>query len=188
MNSDLVIKSASLAIEQTREAQNIEKTIQLIEKSLKENSSIIDEFETNTPTVKSVISENKQKDEIIKKKREELLQLQNALIKIKTLRKKDDKDTLESWEPVPIVVNRIQDLVMKLSETAINDKTVAIPILSIFKVNDALNTLFDISSSEGFINETEEEKQKRLEDYANKQKHILEILKKYVNEDEGAEA
>lgn len=184
MNSEILNKCANIAIESTLNMQSEQKTIQLIEQSLKENSNIIDEFEANKPSVDSVISENREKDEQIKKKREELLKLQQAYIRIKSLKKKEDSQEVKSWEPIPIVVNRAQDLIMKLSETAINENSIGVPILSIFKVNDAINTLYDISVEEGFIQETDDEKQIRLEEYAAKQKHVLDILNEHVSEKE----
>ena len=178
--SDLLSKAVQIAIQQTVEKNKTENQIEQLYSALNENQELENEISDVLPSTHSRILINEEKDAIIEEKQKQLIDLQNLFLRMKS-KKEDSKNRIESWEPVPIVINRVQDLIAKLSEQSIEEKTSEIPILSILKVNTAINQLYDQCVQYGYINESPEMKKQRITEFAQMQKNILDNLNENIH-------
>ena len=75
----------------------------------------------------------------------------------------------------------LQDLISKLSEHSIEEKTSEVPLLSILKVNTAINQLYDQCVQYGYIIESSDMKKHRISEFAQMQKNILDKLNENVH-------
>ena len=173
-----ISKVATLTVQQLQSRAKAEKEIEALYKQLQENENLENELSEVLPSTKERMKEMNEKDAIIREKQKQLIELQNFLLSTKTTKKE-----MQSLEPVPIITNRIQDLVCKLSEQAIDEKTTAVPILSILKVYNALNELYKQCADFGYINESKEMIEKRAREFENAQQSIVDKLKKHVSDE-----
>lgn len=179
-NQDLLAKVIQFSIEKANETKRLEEENQKIEASIEETNEILSQLDDSKETGKQLKAELAKSEEDVKRKQKELIELQNSLVAL--LKNQQPKDTKHSsLEPIPIVINRIQDFIMKLTETAIDEKTIAVPILSIFKVNDGINSLYDLCVQKDMINETPEERTQRMTQYAQRQQAVIEKLKEKMS-------
>jgi hypothetical protein len=78
-------------------------------------------------------------------------------------------------------MNTVLKQITDLTERAIAEKSIGIPILSVFKTSEALNHLYGTLAEKGIISESDEEKQERIGQYVAAQKAILTKLKEIAS-------
>lgn len=182
MSESPLTKILQLTASQNAQKKDSDEKIKQILDLLKENGETANEIEDILPSAKTTKKEKSEKDRVISEKQKELIELQNTLISLRE-RKQPKTEKIKSWEPISIVANKMQELVSALSEQAIDEKTTSVPILSIFKVNNALNQLYEQCTQYGYIEETPELKQHREELFSKIEKEILDKLSEHVKQE-----
>jgi len=187
MESDLAIRALQFAIETTKNCKTVEDENKALREQLKKNLQLLNDYEEAAPRAKILREQLKVKEQKLENKRKELIELQDAIIStLKSQKQPKESNSQESLAPIPIVMNRIQQLVMNLSETAVDQKTTAVPILSLFKASDALNQLFDALVEQKIIEEGPQEREARIKQFVSAQQQVLEQLKKMIQKAEEA--
>ena len=175
MSSPAQLSSAAinLAIETTMNALSVEKENGKIRDQLKENQQILNDFDAAIPRARNLQNKLKEKEALIEQKRKELVELQTSIIA--TMLKQDQQPQQQEMtaEFIPTVMNQVQKLINDITESAVDQKTLAVPILSLFKVSSAINKLYDTLASSNVIDETNEEKEARIRDFISTQQNIL---------------
>ena len=163
-NQEIIKLIATLTTQRNQEKENADRQIEQLYASLIENETLEDELADLLPQSNAHKTILKEKDNIIQEKQKQLIELQSLLIqKMKSKSVKKTEET-HSFEPIPIVTNKIQFLLSKLSEQSIDEKRTEVPIKSILKVILALDQLYQQCIDYKFINETEEMKKQKAQE------------------------
>lgn len=180
--SDLVQNALKYAIETSINSSKLEEENKVLREQLKKNEELLNDFEEAVPRAKSLQQELKDKEAKLEKKRQELIEIQDAIISTLNNQNQTESATPQkSLAPIPMVMNRVQEVIMALTENAVDNRTTSIPIMSLFKVCDELNQLYDVLVEKGIIEEDEEERNTRMEQFIVAQQQILEELKKMLS-------
>ena len=175
---DASLRALQFAIQTTLNAKKLKQENDQLRQKLKENEDLLSDFEQAEPRAKALQAELKEKERKLEQKRKELIQIQEAIIStLKSQAQAPQENPMESLRPIPIVMNNIQDLIMKLTENAVDQRTTAIPVLDLFGVSDKLNRLYDALAEQEIISETPEEKEARNQEFVESQQEILTQLK-----------
>lgn len=176
--ANLIQNALKYSIETSINSTQLEEENKLLRDQLKKNEELLSEFDEALPRAKYLQKELKDKQEKIEQKRKELVDIQEAIISTLNNQSQTKESAPQaSLAPIPMVMNRVQDLLMTLTESAVDSASTSIPILSLFKVSDQLNQLYDVLSEKGIIEETPEERDNRMTQFVVAQKQILEHLK-----------
>lgn len=179
-NADPTIRALQFAIQTTLNAKKLEQENETLKQKLAENEKLLSEFDDARIRAKSLKTQLKEKEQKLEKKREELIQIQNAIIDTLQSPAVQQPDPTEALAPIPIVMNRIQELIMSLTEQAADEKTTQIPVTSIFKTSEKLNQLYDALVEQDIIHETPEERDERIRKYTSAQQEIITHLQEIV--------
>lgn len=179
--ADLSATAIKLAIETTTNALVVEQENAKLHEQLQKNLQLLGDFEIASPRAQLLQKQLKEKESILEQKRLELVEVQQSIIS--TLQNQSqtsvDQDQ-QSLAAIPTVMNHVQKLITDLTEEAVNQKTIAIPILSLFKAAGVINSLYETLSSNGIIQESQEEKQDRINTFVSTQQDILAKLRQVV--------
>ena len=188
METDLTAKILQFTIDTTLNSKKIEEENNTLREQLKKNEQLLNGFDEATPRARSLQAQLKEKEEKLENKKLELIELQESIIAtLRTQSTPKEQNPKEELAPIPIVLNRIQQMVMNLTETAVDQNTTSIPILSLFKASDLLNHLFDALVDQKIIEENEQEREARIKQFVLAQQQILEQLKKMLQQAEEEE-
>lgn len=172
------IRALQFAINTTLQTQQLEKENEALKAKLAENEKLLSEFDDARVRAKSLKTQLKEKEAKLEAKRQELIQIQEAIIStLQAPPQQQNEDPEEALVPIPIIMNRIQELVMSLSETAADNKTTAVPVISLFNTSEKLNQLYDALVEQDIIHETQEEHDERYGKYVQAQQAIVSKLK-----------
>lgn len=168
-----------LAAESTANALAIEEENEKLKVEIKENLKAIEEFELSCPKAEELKRQCREKEELVEQKRKDLVELQSAIIKAYTNQKNNVNAPQPSLNSIPIVMNRIQKYITDITDAAVTQKTISISIIALYKLAESLKQLYDNLADEKvkIINETPEEKEERIRQYAKSQTDILAQLK-----------
>jgi hypothetical protein len=165
-----------LAIETTAQSLVLEQENKDLRAQLKKNLSRVESFDVIAPRTQQLQQQLREKKAELESKQSELITLQSAIISnIKNPPPPSRSD--ESLTAIPIVMNRVQKNITALTDTAVAEKTISVPIISLFKVSEDLNRLFDALVEKGVIPETLQEKKQREQEYLAAQRQLLAGLK-----------
>jgi hypothetical protein len=165
-----------IAIETTSQSLIVEKENEELRAQLQKNLALIEQFETVATRTQQLQDQLRQKKAELESKQNELVGVQSALISI--LKNPPSRSSQsDSLAVIPVVLGKVQKDITGLTDAAIAANTIAIPVLSLFKVSEGFNQLFDTLVTENIISETPEEKQERLQRHFTSQKEILAKLK-----------
>ena len=140
----------------------------LIKKNIEKNHIMMNEFVSTLPEIERKNHILKDKDNIIAEKQKILSDLQQTLLQTKESKLNSSssiqQNSNQTYEPIPIVVSKLFDLLYKLSESAITNKNNLIPLQSLLKINGSIEQLIDLCYKEGFIIESQEKNEQRKEE------------------------
>ena len=175
---DASLRALQFALQTTINAKKLKAENEQLKLKLKENEQLLSDFDDAAPRAKSLKAQLKEKEQKLEQKRKELIQIQEAIIStLKAQAQTSQEDPIDSLRPIPIVMNNIQDLIMSLTETAVDNQRTAIPVLDLFSVSDKLNRLYDALADQQIISETPEEREQRNQEFVANQQEILNQLK-----------
>ena len=179
---DASLRALQFAIQTTLNARKLKDENEQLKLVLKENEQLLSDFEDAAPRAKSLKAQLKEKEQKLEQKRKELIQIQEAIIStLRVQAQAPQENPAETLRPIPIVMNNIQELIMSLTENAVDNRTTAIPVLDLFGVSDKLNRLYDTLAAEEIITETPEERDKRNQEFVANQQEILNQLKSLLS-------
>ena len=179
---DASLRALQFAIQTTLNARKLKDENEQLKLKLKENEQLLSDFDDAAPRAKSLKAQLKEKEQKLEQKRKELIQIQEAIIStLRAQAQAPQENPAETLRPIPIVMNNIQELIMSLTENAVDNRTTAIPVLDLFGVSDKLNRLYDTLAAEDIISETPEEKDKRNQEFVANQQEILNQLKSLLS-------
>ena len=155
----------------------IQEENKILKEKIINNGKIIDKLIIKSQELENFQNKLKLKDEIFKNKKNDLILLQNKLLKMikNVINSKND----QFGSTIPIILFKLLDLVINFTKNTIENNLTVTPIESIFKLNDSINKLFDLCVSEGIINEKSEEKIERYKLINDSKSQILQELKKH---------
>ena len=187
MSSDLGVAAINLAIETTNNALAVEQENLKLKEQLRKNQQLLEDFDSAIPRAQYLQTQLKEKQAILEQKQKDLVEIQNSIISM-LKNQGQDEQVQPSLESIPIVMNRVQRFVTDLSEAAVDQKSIAIPIVQLFKVTDALNKLYDALVDTKVIEETKEEKEQRTKNYVEAQQEIISKLRAVAQQSQAAQA
>ena len=175
---DASLRALQFAIQTTLNSKKLQQENEQLKLKLKENEQLLSDFDDAAPRAKSLKAQLKEKEQKLEQKRKELIQIQEAIIStLKSQAQPRQENPVDSLRPIPLVMNNIQELIMNLTENAVDQRTTAIPVLELFGVSDKLNRLYDALVDQEIISETPEERDQRNQEYVMNQQQILDQLK-----------
>jgi hypothetical protein len=167
-----------IAVETTAQAAQVEQENEQLRAQLKKNQEDLDALGVAAPRVRSLQQQLHDKQADIEQKRKELMALQASIIDLlKNPPESAPQVDQTSLEVIPLVMNTVLKQVTDLTEAAIAQQSIGIPILSVFKASEALNRLLGTLCEKNIIDESDEEKQERMSKYVSAQREILTKLK-----------
>lgn len=177
--NDLGPHAIQLAIEQNSKADQVETENQALHEQLYEHIDLIRQFEVGAPRAQKLLKTLNDKKAELEVKRKELMQVQAAI-----LNQLQDpiQEEEQSFEAVPTIINRIQSLIMNLTDSCVDENSTSVPIVQIFKSADILNKLYDTVVSSEIIKETPEERQARMTKFITTQRTILSKLQELISQ------
>lgn len=179
--ADLSAAAIKLAIETTTNALVVEQENAKLKEQLQKNLQLLGDFEIAAPRAQLLQKQLKEKEAILEQKRQELVEVQQSIISTLQNQSQAPIDQgQQSLAAIPTVMNHVQKLITDLTEEAVNQKTIAIPILSLFKAAGVINSLYETLSNNGIIQESQEEKQDRINTFVSTQQDILAKLREVV--------
>jgi hypothetical protein len=164
-----------LAVDTTAQTIAVEQENQEIRAQLQKNLELIESFDAVLPRSQALQQQLREKKAELESKQSELIGLQSAIISF--LKNPPQSQQSESLAVVPIVLNKVQKDITALTDAAVAGKTIAVPILSLYKVSEGLNRLYETLVEQGIIPETPEEKQQRIQGFISAQREVLGRLK-----------
>lgn len=179
--ADLSAAAIKLAIETTANAIVVEQENAKLHEQLQKNLQLLGDFEIAAPRAQLLQKQLKEKEALLEQKRQELVEVQQSIISTLQNQSQAPIDQgQQSLAAIPTVMNHVQKLITDLTEEAVNQKTIAVPILSLFKAAGVINSLYETLSNNGIIQETQEEKQERINTFVSTQQDILTKLREVV--------
>jgi hypothetical protein len=167
-----------LAIETSSQAAAVEEENKELRAQLQKNLELVEHFDLASPRAQALQRQLRDKEAELAQKRSELISVQAAIIAtLKTQGESAPPAPAPSLEVIPLVMGKVQKSVTTLTEEAIDQRTISIPILSLFKVSESLHRLYDALAEKGVIEETDDEKRERIQKFVTSQKAILVGLK-----------
>jgi hypothetical protein len=180
--SERAAAAIQLAVETTSQAIAVEQENEELRKQLKKNEALIESFTAAAPRARALQTQLREKQAEIEQKQKDLIALQSAIIDtLKNPPQPPSQSQEGSLEVIPIVMNSVLKQITTLTEKAIDEKSIGIPILSLFKAAEGLNHLYGTLCDKKIITESPEEKQERIEKYVSTQREILTKLREIVN-------
>jgi hypothetical protein len=165
-----------LAVETTSQSLSVEKENEELRSQLRKNSALIEQFETVSTRTQQLQDQLRQKKAELESKQNELIGVQSAIISI-LKNPQSHSPQSDSLAIVPAVLSKVQSDITELTDAAVAANTIAVPVLSLFKVSERLHQLYNLLVDKDVISETPEEKQERLQRYLVGQTEILSKLK-----------
>jgi hypothetical protein len=165
-----------LAVETTSQSLSVEKENEELRGELRKNSALIEQFETVSTRTQQLQDQLRQKKSELESKQNELIGVQSAIISI-LKNPRSHSPQSDSLAIVPAVLGKVQSDITELTDAAVAANTIAVPVLSLFKVSERLHQLYNLLIDKDVISETPEEKQERLQRYLVGQTEILSKLK-----------
>lgn len=179
--SDFSAAAIKLAIETTSNALIVEQENAKLRQQLGKNLELLGDFEIAAPRAQLLQTQLKEKETLLEEKRKELVQVQQSIISTLLHQAQSPApQTQTSFAAIPTVMNHVQKLVTDITEDAIDQKTIAVPVLSLFKAAGIINSLYDTLSKSGIIQESQEEKEDRIKKFVSAQQDILTKLREVV--------
>jgi hypothetical protein len=176
-SSDIAGTAIRLALETTAQTLAIEKETESLRQSLAANLQLIGDFEASVPRADALRAQLREKEALIAQKRSDLISLQAALIGVLKNQPPQQEISPDALKPIPIAMNRVQQFVYHLTESAIEQQAVGVPITAVLGVAAAFHRLYDVLVSTGRIQETEGEKERRNAGYAGSREEVIALLR-----------
>ena len=162
-----------MAVNTTINAKVVEDDNASLREELRKNMERLREIEDALPRSKILQQQIKEKEAELAEKQKNLIDLQAAIIA--TL--KAPRDT--SLQAIPPVMNMIQKFVTDLTENAMRERTLAIPVIQVLRVVDQINAVYDKLVETNTIEETADERAER-EEMAHKKREAIQTLLEVV--------
>lgn len=172
-NEEATLLAMKLAKPHAEKADILEKQNANIIKEMDHNHDMLIEFKNAIKSGNEIKSEIEKKNKLIKEKKEQLYQLQNVYLSKLTDKYNKPPTTKPNMEPVSVTIMEIQDLLFKLSEAAVDQNIEEIPLVSVMKANDAIQSILQTYVQSEIANIPEKMK-KQLVDVYDRRKKLLD--------------
>ena len=183
--SNPIFIAGQIAVKSMEKKNSTDAESNLIKKRIEKNHVMMNEFVQTLPEAEKRNQILRDKDKIIEERKIMLGELQQSLLLAKESKLNqqfdNDQNLNQSYEPIPIIVSKLLDLLYKLSESALDHADNSVPLQSLLKVNESIEQLIDLCYQEKFITESEEKNEKRKEENKIIQQTILENLQQIHN-------
>jgi dsDNA-binding SOS-regulon protein len=166
-----------LAIETTAQALAVEEENKGLRAQLQKNLELLDNFDAVVPRAQQLQQQLRQKKAEVEAKQAELIGLQSAIIATIKNPPAPPAGQSETLAVIPVVMGKVQKDITSLTDAAVSEKSITVPILSLYKVSDGLHKLYETLVDQKVIEEGQEEKQERLQRYLTAQREVLLGLK-----------
>jgi dsDNA-binding SOS-regulon protein len=166
-----------LAIETTAQALAVEEDNKGLRAQLQKNLELLENFDAVVPRAQQLQQQLRQKKAELEAKQAELISLQSAIISTIKNPPSSPSEQAGTLEVIPVVMGKVQKDITALTDVAVAQKTINVPILSLYKVSEGLHKLYDTLVDQKVIEESQEEKQERLQRYLTAQREVLLGLK-----------
>jgi phytoene dehydrogenase-like protein len=176
-SSDLAGTAIRLALDATAQTLVIEQETAKLRESLAANAQLIDDFDASVPRADALRAQLREKEALIAQKRSDLIALQGALIGALRTQPTQAPISPESLKTIPVIMNRVQQYFYHMTEAAIEQQAVGIPITAVLGIADALRKLYDVLVSTGKIQETESEKEQRNATFTASREEVITLLR-----------
>lgn len=169
----------SLALQINAKTNQIKETTKKLEDQLSQNMKLINQFKFAEPHTSSIVKELEERKKILEEKRKTLASTQAELINSiqNPLEIEKPQEIPPSIAALPVVMSNVLKFVTNLTETAVDQPTVTIPILSLFKTNQLLNQLYTTLAKKEIIHEDTVEYEERMHSFLESQAAIVNGLK-----------
>lgn len=172
-------KAIQLSIDLNSKADELEAENKKMLAQAHEHVTLLRELDTELPRTKKTQEIISEKKRLLEEKRKELVAVQAAILD--TLQNPEENEAEQKpCEILPLVLNRVQALIMQLTDSSVDSGSLSVPVLDIFKAGNTINTLFDAIAQKGLIEESQEEHQERMTKFVSTQKVILGKLQSLV--------
>lgn len=148
---------------------------------ISENNSLLEQFENSKKQTSEQQKEIIKKKMIIEEKKKELGELQKAYIALLEGKERE----IDSLQPVSIILNRIQDFIMQLSDKAVNDERKATSVRYLLTVCRSINELYNQCVSHSIIEESFEDALIRRNSLREQETEIYEMLRRINEQNKG---
>lgn len=179
--NDLANQAIQLALETTSSTLALEEENAKRKEELAKNISLLEDFDVAAPRAALLQKTLQQKREELENKRKELAQVQDALIHNLTNPDKGQKNNTESFQALPIVLNRVHKFVTDVTEEAVDKKALQVSLIEIVKLNETLQAFYDKLVQMNLIQESDEEKTKRQQNFYQNQQVIVQSLQNVLS-------
>ena len=155
-NADQMLK---MAMETMSSACDLEQKNKSLREELVENHKRLEEIELLLPRAQVLQERLKEKKEELAKKQKSLIEIQAAIIA--NLKSQEQERPAEALLIIPEVMSRVEECVTSLTERAMDQKTLAVPIKSILEVTDRIHDIYETLVRGRMIEETPEDAEQR---------------------------
>ena len=171
-SGEIQTQALNLIYDTTSKAQALQKQHQTMITQCQDNQNTAD-------ILHSTISIINEKAKLIEEKKAELRSKQKQLISLQALcidliqnPLPSKSNNVSNYLIIVSVLTKIQEIITKLTASAVDNHSIAINITDIFPVIEAFTNLFNTLESNQIIHETSEEKEKR--------KHLISQLHDFI--------
>lgn len=184
-------KILALSIQNTQDALECESQNATLHKEIEKHQMLLDEIEATSPEAHALQGKLDDARNRLKVKQEELIYLQNAIIK--ALKKKESQPRKGSgMEVIPLILNQIRQTISGLTEGTIKNDKLSISIIDLLKSSDSFGTVLEILRQKELVTESEEEHLKRIQHYDEAKQLIVkkarDLLHKITEQQQQEEA
>lgn len=173
----LLIQVSHIVFETALKNQKLHIEKKKMNEELAKNSDLVKEFEMTSPYFDPMTKLIQQKKDELQDKYCQLISLQNLLTHQLENPPKMAKHDNSNKIILVSVLNKIQEIIINVCSSTIDQQSIDIPITDVFNVVILFTKLYDHLVKQNLIKETTEEKEKRETTLTQKQLQILDKLR-----------
>ena len=178
---DMGVAAIQLTLQTKAKTAQIKESTASLKTQLVQNQQLLGELDIAIPHSQLLIKELDDKKAELENKRKQLADLQAALIQqIQNPLPEKKEEIPKSIAVLPIVLGSVLKFFTDLTEAAVNQQDITIPVYSLLKVGDSFNRLYTTLTDKGVLHETEDEAKERKSTFLHNQATILNGLKNII--------
>ena len=178
---DMGVAAIQLTLQTKAKTAQIKESTASLKTQLVQNQQLLGELDLAIPHSQTLMKELDDKKAELENKRKQLSNLQAALIQQLQNPLPEKKDEIpKSIAVLPIVLGSVLKFFTDLTEAAVNQQDITIPVYSLLKVGESFNRLYSTLIDKGVLHETEEEAKERKSTFLHNQATVLNGLKDIV--------
>ena len=141
--------------------QNLKQQKDLLKTAFRENQEIGENIDLSLSIHEKRAKKIEEKKAELLSKQKQLIALQKVCIDLIQNPIPEKSPAISNYLIVVSVLTKIQDLIVNLTASAVDNHSIAINIVDIFPIIESFNHIFDTLESNNIIHETPNEKEKR---------------------------